>query len=160
MASAVADALHAAGRLPVGAEAVVVEIEPDDLGVVEYRCRVDGVSEAESDVFATALDEAMGPLVAPRYVVPRWVVTTPATWWARTRAAYGRLHADGEVWHPVPTVLGTNAGLAAHYSRAWERWVGGGPPCGRARRKGRGVLAAQQGSDPFDAVSVMRRHWT
>ena len=163
VASAVADALHAAGRLPAGAEAVVVEIEPDGRGGVEYRCRVDGVTEAESDLFATALDEAMGPVVAPRYVVPRWVVTTRATraaWWTRTRAAYGRLHADGEVWHPVPTVLGANAGLAAHYSRAWARWVGGGAAVWTGSPEGTGVLAAQQGSDPFDAVTVMRRHWT
>ena len=126
----------------------------------EYRCLLAGVSEAESAVFATALDEALAPIGSPRYVVPRWVVTGPVTWPRTLRAAYGRIHADGEVWHPVPTVLGSNAQRAAAYGAAWGRWVGGGPALYTGSPDGAGVLAAQRGSDPFDVATVMRRHWT
>jgi hypothetical protein len=60
----------------------------------------------------------------------------------------------------VPTVLGAHADLAAAYSRAWEHWVGGGAAVWTGSPEGAGVLAAQQGSDPFDVVTVMRRQWT
>jgi hypothetical protein len=156
IASAVADALHETGRLPVGAAAVSVEVEPDG----EYRCLLRGASEEETLLFASALGEATGPLVRPRYVVPRWVVIGAPTWWRSMLAAYGRVSADGEVWHPVPTVLGAHADLAAAYSRAWEHWVGGGAAVWTGSPEGAGVLAAQQGSDPFDVVTVMRRQWT
>ena len=156
IAGAVADALHATSLVSVGSEAVEVDVGADG----EYRCLLAGVSEAESAVFATALDEALAPIGSPRYVVPRWVVTGPVTWPRTLRAAYGRIHADGEVWHPVPAVLGSNAQRAAAYGAAWGRWVGGGPALYTGSPDGAGVLAAQRGSDPFDVATVMRRHWT
>ncbi|MGI8645895.1 MAG: DEAD/DEAH box helicase [Nocardioides sp.] len=154
--SAVADALRATGLVSAGSEAVVVDVDPDG----EYRCLLGGVPEAESNLFATALDEAMAPIVSPRYVVPRWTTTSPVTGVRAVWAAYGRITADGEVWHPVPTVLAVNAQRAAAYAATWGRWVGGGTALYTGSPEGAGVLAAQRGSDPFDVATVMRRHWT
>ena len=156
VARAVADAMRVSGLLPVGAEAVRVDVEPDG----EYRCSLADVTEEVSGQFALALDEALSPIVRPRYVVPRWtLVTVPTGWWAAVRASYGRIAMTGETWHPVPTVLGVNAQRAQAYGRAWAHWVGGGDALYTGSPEGAGVLAAQQGADPFDVTTVLRRHW-
>lgn len=156
VACAVADGLRAAGLTIRGADAVEVEIDHEG----EYRCRLRGVSEAESGVFASALDEAVSPMLAPRYVLPRWVVAPgdPGLGGA-LRASYGRVGADGAVWHAVPTSLGVNAARAQGYAAAWGHWVGGGAALYTGSPEGAGILAAQQGSDPFAVSTVMRRHW-
>jgi hypothetical protein len=156
IARAVADGLHAAGLVGRDAAAVVVEIEPDG----EYRCLLHGVTEQDSELFAVALDEALGPIDRPRYVVPRWVVGPGAGWLRSLAASYARVTAEGEVWHPVPSVLGVNATRARAYALAWDRWVGGGAAVYTGSPEGAGVLAAQRGADPFDVTTVMRRHWS
>ncbi|WP_337191440.1 DEAD/DEAH box helicase family protein [Nocardioides flavescens] len=159
IAAAVADALRASGLTAVGAEAVEVVLDHEG----EYRCVLRG-TDAEAATFATALDEAVGPIGLPRYVLPRHVVL-PATAAALDpgvvrSAAEGRLAPDGVVWHAVPSVLGTRAERARAYAAAWDHWVGGGAPVFTGSPEGTGVLAAQQGSDPFAASTVMRRQWT
>ncbi len=157
VARAVADGLHACGLVSAGAGSVRVEIEPD----ASYRCSLSGVPEEESAVFVAALDEALAPIIGrPRYLLPRWTAAgTPRGWWPALCAAYGRVKRPGEAWHPVPSVLGVNAGRARSYARAWQAWVGGGDPVYTGSPEGVGILAAQQGADPFDVTSVMRRHW-
>lgn len=155
---AVADALHDCGLVGAGAGALAVEVD----AAGEYRCRLAGVPEAESELFARALDEALGPVLAPRYVVPRHVLLDRHRSTAElVRAATGgALEPDGTVWHPVPAVLGVRAERAAAYARAFDHWVGGGEALYTGSPEGAGVLAAQRGSDPFDVATVMRRHWT
>ncbi len=156
IARAVADGLHAAGQLPAGAEAVQVDIDHEG----RYRCRVAGVGESHSTVFATALDEAVSPIADPRYVVARHVVAPGPVSGARARlAARGHLTPDGEVWHAVPTVLGRRKEWATAYAEAWGRWVGSGPPVFTRSPEGAGILAAQRGADPFRASTVVRRQW-
>ncbi|MDT9594931.1 DEAD/DEAH box helicase family protein [Nocardioides zeae] len=176
VAAAVADALHAVGDSPVGADGL--EVARDDDGT--YRCRLHGVDEPTAATFATALEEALGPLERPRYVVQRRTLSaasaralcasgapgapgapdTDEHAAARDEALAGRLPADGEVWHPVPTVLGNRADRARAYARAWAHWLDGDPqPRWRGSPEGAGVLAAQHGSDPFDVATVIRRHW-
>jgi superfamily II DNA or RNA helicase len=158
IAAAVADGLRAAGLSAVGADDLEVVLDHEG----EYRCVLRGTAE-EAETFATALDEAVAPIALPRYVLPRHVVL-PATAGAPDRrtvrdAAQGRLRPDGVVWHAVPTVLGTRAERARAYARAWDHWVGGGAPVFTGSPEGQGVLAAQQGSDPFSVATVMRRQW-
>ncbi|GAB2859790.1 DEAD/DEAH box helicase family protein [Nocardioides pacificus] len=156
VACAVADGLRAAGLVPHGAEAVEVEIDHEG----DYRCRLRGVTEAESVAFAAALDEAVSPMLTPRYVLPRWVVAPGDPGLADAlRASYGRVPSDGVVWHAVPTALGVNATRAQAYATAWGHWVGGGEAVYTGSPAGAGVLAAQQGSDPFAVSTVMRREW-
>jgi superfamily II DNA or RNA helicase len=157
VACAVADGLMTAGLVARGSDAVEVTIDRDG----EYRCLLAGVDEEQSAVFATALDEAVSPILLPRYVLPRWVVD-PAeqSTWDALGAARGRLRPDGLVWHAVPTVLGVNADRARLYAVAWRHWVGGGEPLFTGSPEGTGMLAAQQGSDPFAVSTVIRRQWS
>lgn len=159
VASAVADALHVSGLSPAGAEAV--RVLPDAEG--EYRCFLDGVDPAVSATFANAFDEVVSPMAAPRYVLPRWVVTPPTSafrgYAAGLAAAVGLLRPNGEVWHSVPAVLGVNAERAQAFARAWDTWVGGGPAVYTGSPEGEGVLATHRGSDPFALTTVLRAHW-
>lgn len=69
VAGAVADALCRSGLTEVGSEGP--RISTDDSG--DYSCGLGGVGEAQSQVFATALDEVVSPIATPpRYVLPRW----------------------------------------------------------------------------------------
>ena len=52
-----------------------------------------------------------------------------------------------------------NADRATAYAKAWDHWVGGGDPVYTGSPEGQGILAAQQGTDPFAASTVMRRQW-
>jgi hypothetical protein len=156
IASAVADGLLAAGVVRRGADSVEVVLDQEG----EYRCVLHGVDEVEAETFATALDEAVSPIMLPRYLLPRWVRTKrDVTWWRSLWAGFGRVKPDGVVWHAVPSVLGVNADRAAAYAKAWDHWVGGGEPVYTGSPEGQGILAAQQGTDPFAASTVMRRQW-
>ena len=161
-AAAVADALAAAHLTRTGAEAVVVEVHPGG----EHRCRLDSTEE-DAQVFAAALDDLLAPMGTPRYVVSRATFTRRPRLAQRPRvrtpeAAVDALRAlapDGVVWHRVPDVLGVNAERASCLLAAWRRWVSDGEILFTGSPAGAGVLAAQQGSDPFDATTVLRRHW-
>ena len=160
IASAVADGLLAAGLVRRGADSVEVVLDQEG----EYRCVLHDVDEVEAETFATALDEAVSPIMLPRYLLPRWVRTKrdvdgQVPWWRKLLAGFGRLKPDGVVWHAVPTVLGVNSERAAAYATAWDHWVGGGEPVYTGSPEGQGILAAQQATDPFAASTVMRRQW-
>ena len=73
--------------------------------------------------------------------------------------ATGRVRPTGEVWHSVPTVLGTRAENAKRFAAAWDRWVGGGEAVYTGSPQGEGVLVTHRGSDPFEATTVLRLHW-
>ena len=158
--AAVADAMHECGLCPVGSSGVRVTHEAlgDDQA---WRVELDGVDERTSSTFALALDQALGPLTSPRYVIARQVVATaPLDLAASVRIALGRPHAaGGSVWHPVPDVLGTTAERATSYARAFDHWVGGGSALFTGSPEGAGVLASQAGADPFAVTTTMRRTW-
>ncbi|MET0738250.1 MAG: DEAD/DEAH box helicase, partial [Acidimicrobiales bacterium] len=160
VAAAVADALCAAELTAAGSGAVVVEVHPGG----EHRCRLGG-SPADAELFTAALDDALAPMGTPRYVMSRYTMTSPLppTRTLRTRkdalTALRHTRPDTTAWHQVPSVLGANAARAEAFAHAWRRWVGDGDLLFTGSPEGAGVLAAQQGSDPFDATTVMRRHW-
>lgn len=161
VAAAVADALAAGGLTGVGSSRLVVEVHPDG----EHRFRLRG-TEDDAATFATAFDEAIGPVGTPRYVVSRYVdaqLREPGSavrTRARLRAALETARPAAEAWHPVPTVLGRNVALAGHYLESWRAWVGEGRLLATAKPEGAGVVAATSGEDPFDATTVLRRHWS
>jgi hypothetical protein len=159
VAAAVADGLLAAGLTSVGSPALAVDVHPGG----EYRFRLVG-TEPDAEVFATAFDEAIGPVGAPRYIVSRYTDASLPDGPIRTRrgarAALRAARPTGEVWHPVPTALGRNATLAGHYLTAWRTWVGEGRLLATANPEGAGVVAAVSGEDPFAATTVMRRTWS
>ncbi len=164
VASAVADGLLGAGLTRRGSESVEVVVDHDG----EYRCLLRDVSEVEAETFVTALEEAVSPIALPRYLIPRWIRTphvregAVGRWaerWSALMAGFGRIRSDGVVYHAVPTVLGVNAERAAAYAKAWDHWVGGGETVYTGSPVGQGILAANQGTDPFEASTVMRRQW-
>jgi hypothetical protein len=164
VASAVADGLLGARLTRRGSDSVEVVVDHEG----EYRCLLRDVDATEAGLFVEALDEAVSPIGLPRYLVPRWVRTRRARkgslgrWaerWSAMLAGFGRISSDGVVWHAVPTVLGVNAERAAAYAKAWDRWVGGGDPVYTGSPEGQGILAANLGTDPFEASTVMRRQW-
>ena len=164
IASAVADGLLGAGLTRRGSDSVEVVVDHEG----EYRCLLRDVDATEAGLFVEALEEAVSPMGLPRYLVPRWVRTKRirkgalGRWterWSAVLAGFGRIRSDGVVYHAVPTVLGVNAERAAAYAKAWDHWVGGGQPIYTGSPEGQGILAANQGTDPFDASTVMRRQW-
>ena len=163
VASAVADGLLGAGLTRRGSDSVEVVVDHEG----EYRCLLRDVDEVEAGLFVEALEEAVSPIGLPRYLVPRWVRTKRRARASAAGPSAGRRcwpasagsGSDGVVWHAVPTVLGVNAERAAAYAKAWDHWVGGGDPVYTGSPEGQGILAANQGTDPFDASTVMRRQW-
>ncbi|WP_263457633.1 DEAD/DEAH box helicase [Nocardioides pantholopis] len=163
---ALADALHAAGLAGVGAEAVVVEVHPGG----EHRLRLEDPTGAGAATFTEALDELLAPVGTPRYLIGHHVLAAPAGPDERPvgRARRGasalrrlrRTPPSGQVWHQVPTVLGTNGERARTLADAWGRWVGGTTLLFTGSPEGAGILAASQGADPFAVTTVVRRHWT
>ncbi len=121
MAAAVADALHATGLSPRGAAAVIVTVKERG----QRRWEMVGVPVEVASAFATALDELLAPATAPGYVVRLEVLHGPVDLTHGLRAALGRLQPDGEVWHRVPTLLGTTVHRAEAFATAWDHWVGG-----------------------------------
>jgi hypothetical protein len=155
IAFAVADGLHSAGLSPVGADGVRVEIDPEG----ERRCSLEGVTPEVSAAFAASLDEVVSPMGEPRYVLPRWVLHEPIDNLDGIKAAFRLLRPDGEVWHSVPTVLGTTGRRAQAFAAAWDHWVGGGPAVYTGSPEGEGVLVTHRGSDPFAVTTVLRTSW-
>jgi superfamily II DNA or RNA helicase len=157
-AYAVADALRSTGLSRRGAEGVTVHPEPDGT----YRFSLADVDAATSERFAVALDEVLGPMGTPRYVVPRYVVQ-PRTGQARLERALrwmdGRAEADGVVYHSVPSVFGQNRKRTDAFVSAWNIWVSGGDAVFTSTPEGEGVLATHRGEDPLDATTALRVAW-
>ena len=126
-----------------------------------HRCLLTGVPEAETEVFASALEEAVSPLASPRYLVPRPHLDPEATGLARRwAAARGRVGPDGVVWHAVPAAAGRNKALASAYAGGWGRWMGGRQALRVGTPEGAGVLAAQSGVEPLAVAAVIRNRWS
>ena len=87
-------------------------------------------------------------MAEPRYVLPRWVLHDPIDNLDGIKAAFRLLRPDGEVWHSVPTVLGTTGRRAQAFAAAWDHWVGGGPAVYTGSPEGEGVLVTHRGATP------------
>jgi superfamily II DNA or RNA helicase len=157
-AYAVADGLKGAGLSRRGAEGVAVHPEPDGT----YRFSLSGVDAATSQRFAVALDEILGPMATPRYVVPRYVVL-PRTGEERLERALrwydGAVTSDGVVYHCVPAVFGQNRKRTGAFTAAWNTWVSGGHAVFTSSPEGEGILATHRGEDPLKATTVLRVAW-
>jgi len=159
LAAATADALHAARLTSRGSDAVRVEAQADG----GYRARLQEVPEAESALFAEALDEVLSPLSQPRYLSPRLILAPPAGPGAAARLALRRLvtgHVPATVvYHAVPTVLSGNKKLATAFERSWNARVGPGSVVYAGSPEGTGILTAQRGDDPFAVTTQIRTLW-
>ena len=154
-----ADALREGGLASRGAGAV--QLEPQPAG--GYRARLRDVTAAESAAFATALDEVLSPLAQPRYIVPRLFLPRPGGRRAALALATRRLARRSVpatvVYHAVPSALGVNRKLALAFERAWNSRVSPGEMLYANSPEGAGILAAQQGDDPFEVTTQIRTLW-
>jgi hypothetical protein len=95
------------------------------------RLFLEEASEQEMQRFTAALHEALGPLVRPRYVIPRLADTVRETWLSSILPAiigryFQRRHRHRVMLHAVPQELARNKDLAAVYQRHWNRHVSPG----------------------------------
>lgn len=98
------------------AQAEVIETNPWQLKVVaqqqEYgfvSCSLRGATTRERSVFLEALQEVLGPIENPRYVLVR---KSPLGWFMR------------KDYHAVPAPLARNKESAEYFRKMWARYVG------------------------------------
>jgi hypothetical protein len=84
-----------------------VVARPLDYGFVS--CSLKGGTNRERSIFLDALQEVLGPIENPRYVLVR-------------KSLLGRLMRKD--YHTVPAALGKNKDLAEYFRKMWTRHVG------------------------------------
>jgi hypothetical protein len=161
IAYATADAMHAAGLIDRGADAVM--IAPDETGAWQFR--LTGADPASSDRYANALDEVLSPPADPRYLVGRYVLRDPGTAWPallragwRPPARWARPRAA--TYHAVPAVMAEHRRQADLFGREWRRWVSDWPrPVYTRGPEGALLLASRRGISPLDVRTALRLTW-
>ncbi len=114
----------------------------------EYQVFVDYASPEDSDVFARAYRELLGPVGDARYLIERDsaslrnLIYRPL--WSLVRASLG-LGEDLRAYHRVPDVLATRRERAEALARAWKRTVGGGRLVYTRSSEGRLILLHARG---------------
>ena len=161
LAAAVIEALAATGlvdaRLNAGAVRLVTQ--PDGY----YRCYLEGAGLRDSAAFASALDELLAPLQAPRYIVPRYVSAPPsgalqALLLLARQFGNPRLGAT-LVYHAVPSALAANHDRVKAFETAWNRHVSSGKALYEGDPKAQAIIQLQRGEDPFAVTTQMRTLW-
>lgn len=95
------------------------------------RMFLESADAADSRLFAEAVGEVLGPLVKPRYVIPRAVEIRRETWlsWLLP-SVVGRFFRERAretvMLHGVPTILARNRDLVAHFEKRWNEFVSPG----------------------------------
>jgi superfamily II DNA or RNA helicase len=160
LAFATADALKACGLSPVGAEAVSAVTSPDGT----YRFQLGGVDKATSLRFAQALDELIGPIAEPRWLIPRFhLAALPAD--RREQRAVARAWLLGKaphnavVYHAVPAPFARGARRLEAFAAAWNRYVSEGRALASASAEGEGIMVTHRGSSPLDVTTTLRVSW-
>ena len=112
------------------------------LGMISRNCRADGgnrgggwvrlhlenATEEESALFATCLEEILGPIEKPRYVISRSSKFITDTWLSKMMpeviAKFFRPVKERLVmYHTVPKVLAASAEKAETFQRYWNEFV-------------------------------------
>ena len=119
-ASALRDAYARLGELSPEA-AGSLTIEPRASGYL--RCWLERATPEESARFATGLDELLGPVATPRYLVSRLALDERGDLGLTTRAMAG-LRIATVRWHAVPADLGRLKSRAEVLAASWQAWLG------------------------------------
>jgi superfamily II DNA or RNA helicase len=141
VARAVADAYLALGELSVEAHGSLAW-QPRAGGYV--RCLLPAGTPEENDRFTAALEDAIAPASAHRYVLSR-----PLAGWPRHAAA----------WHPVPGDLGRRRDRAEAYRAAFTRWLGPGELLYVPSSEGGRAALATASAAPEDFEAQRRVLW-
>ncbi|HEX7102708.1 MAG TPA: DEAD/DEAH box helicase family protein [Nitrolancea sp.] len=160
-AATVAEALAATSGISRNLGPANVRVVAQEDG--QYRCFLDGATTEESARFAEAIDQLLSPLAAPRYIIPRYVVSRPASLLQSAalalRLSIGRTRGRTVVYHTVPDWLAANRERTDAFARAWNRYVSAGEPLYWKDPAAQAILAAQRGDDLFDVTTQMRVLW-
>ena len=110
---------------------------------------------AASSLFSECLQEALGPLDNPRYVIPRYVEAIEETWLSRilphlVGQYFQRSTRSLQMLHAVPAVFAKNKEAASVYQRHWNAHVSPGEAIYAQRGEGAELLdrAMQTRSTP------------
>ena len=111
------------------------------------RAYLKDASEGESAIFASAMQEIMGPLDNPRYVIPREVKIITDNWLSKmlpeVLAKYVRSRKDKlAMFHSVPKVLCKNKEDAAVFQRHWNERVSPGAVTYGRSKSGKQMVSA------------------
>jgi hypothetical protein len=104
---AVLKAMVQGEQIETGISQLKVVTRPLDYGFVS--CSLKGGTTRERSIFLDALQEVLGPIENPRYVLVR---KSLLGWLVR------------KDYHTVPAVLGKNKDLAEYFRKMWARHVG------------------------------------
>jgi hypothetical protein len=110
------------------------------------RVLLEQAADEETHLFTEALQEALGPLVRPRYIIPRSVDRVQHTWLSRVLPSlmgryFERRRREPAMLHAVPTILARNKELVAIYERHWNRFVSPGQAVYALRGDGEQLIA-------------------
>jgi hypothetical protein len=130
-------------------------VEPRASGYL--RCSLGKATPAESARFADGLDEVLGPVAAPRYLVSRLVLSDHGELELTAGAMVGRPVATVR-WHAVPQDLARLKSRADVFRAAWRRWLGPSELVFTQRSdEGRRALAAAAGAGRRLRAAAARR---
>ncbi|MEL0336537.1 MAG: DEAD/DEAH box helicase, partial [Euryarchaeota archaeon] len=124
------------------------------------RAYLKDANEGESAIFASAMQEIMGPLDNPRYVIPREVKIITDNWLSNmlpeVLAKYVRSKRDKLVmFHSVPKVLCKNKEDAAVFQRHWNERVSPGAVMYGHSKSGKQMVSAikERGLVPESSIN-------
>jgi hypothetical protein len=152
---AVRDAYAELGEL-ADDSASSLAIEPRASGYL--RVWLERATPEEAARYTAALDEVVGSVAFPRYLVSRLVPGRRHPLGALLRSMTFRPPFD-QVWGPVPADLGRRKERAEAFALAWRRWLGPSELRFTQRSEaGREALAAASAQAP-DYETRTRRVW-
>lgn len=120
IATAVSGALRRTGYLKRG-----LIVASGDRGGGWMRTYLEGASEAESKIFISAMEQVLGPLDNPRYIIPRDVNKIYDTWISKLLpkvfGKYFRVKRHKlAMYHAVPKILSQNKDDAKIFEKYWN----------------------------------------
>jgi len=128
-----------------------------------FRVFLDYASPEDSDVFARAYREILGPVGDARYLIERdgaslrGLVYRPL--WLAVRTVMG-LGGDLRAYHRVPDVLASRRKLADSLAQHWRRYVGGGRLVYTRNAEGRQILLGARGRRRVSPRQMAFEFWT
>ena len=124
------------------------------------RAYLKDANESESAIFASAMQEILGPLDNPRYVIPREVKIITDNWLSNmlpeVLAKYVRSKRDKlAMFHSVPKVLCKNKEDAAVFQRHWNERVSPGAVMYGHSKSGKQMVSAikERGLVPKSSIN-------
>ncbi|ETW22177.1 DEAD/DEAH box helicase family protein [Mycobacterium gastri] len=159
LAAAVADALRAGGGADRGSDALRITVDPDGW----IRCELGGVPTEQSQRFTAALDELLGPLTEPRYLVGRKILTPPTGRVARglfaARAVVGLPLPGAIAWHGVPQWFARRKDRLGALLQSWQQHIGPPRHLRADSPEGQAILELFRGDNPLALTTQLRTTW-